>query len=980
MKKVVGAIPILAVLVLVFVGLVGTQIASAAVDITPSKPNPVPGDDEGLPVDTNDASFNTVITVTVTGSSTQTGTLPNVIETLTVTIDADESGDVLFLQLTETGIATGIFDGSFKVVDDTSSSTSASSSPAPADGKAADTPTLATEDEDEITIVSGVTSEKIDVENDAPNLGELDPGHEEVVDDGDVDFTIEIDDPDSGIPEPEDLPDARGDEDYMSVVFLKSDVQCTDAELISGVKGLLTGNQPLNKAKIEAIDCDNKTNVLTIIQVTDESDYDEIDDGFEVDFTIVLSEGTSYIGLIAYDNAGNAEIFDADDTDDMVALAQIDIDETEPDFTSIRTGVAYDSSNDEYGDDERDWIQVILKDATDLDPDTIDADDFVVEGHTVIRAVWYDVDPEEIAGGPDSGAATAAGPKDADGKTKAVCSNAGRVVDCDVANASILRPASWIPGQSTSITRPDNNGFFFIRNAIFLQLDDELDPDEEPQVNVVPDGVDDEAGNTIDDGEDDATDLIPPGFTVVSLEGPIAGKPLLAGEDDQVDMVITSDEELSKKPTVTVAKVNAPDGCVVNGVIQTAAQQSGCSNSVRGGALSASVKEIGTNRWEVNIDDPADTGYHNILIQGTDENGVDGTEGLAVTDIATDFFEDDGDVNEEDAVFFEGDTAMSDPHVEVAGEDAANDPDVEFRDPLFVVIDFTETEPGDADNESEEYAEDNYSEVVITLFELDGVDLTDEVITTNDKVFTVPIAGISIGDHEIVIQGEDEAGNELDDDLELDFTVEERDAFELEVNPGWNFKSLPGTAADPMLSAIFEGTSVTTIYTFDPSVPGGWLVAVLDEDMWVGDFDSLEVTRAYWMNATVVEAIEIDIPRIIGGAPGEGATPVLPPVLDMVVGWNMTPIIDVSGDVEFGDFVDADLYFASVNAEVGRIVTYDTITNSWDTIAFTEDPVDRDRNDTDGDDTTAQALDDNDLEFGSGYWTYMTGAGTLAPP
>jgi hypothetical protein len=317
---------------------------------------------------------------------------------------------------------------------------------------------------------------------------------------------------------------------------------------------------------------------------------------------------------------------------------------------------------------------------------------------------------------------------------------------------------------------------------------------------------------------------------------------------------------------------------------------------------------------------------------------------------------------------------MSDPLVEVAGQDAADDPAVEFRDPLFVTIDFKKRAVGETDNEEEEYAEDSFEEVTVTKFELDGVDLTDEVTTTDDQVFTIPIAGIDIGDHEIVIQAEDEAGNELDDDLELDFEVEARDAFELEVNPGWNFKSLPGTAADPMLSAIFEGSSVSTIYTYDPTVPGGWLVAVFDdgEGEWVGDFDMLEVTRAYWMNATVVEAIEIDIPRIVGGAPGQGATPVLPPVLDMVIGWNMTPLIDVSGDVEFGDTVDADVYFASVNAEVGRIVTYDTITNSWDTVNFTEDPVNSDG--------LGGTLDDPDLAFGNAYWTYMIEEGTLAPP
>ena len=60
-----------------------------------------------------------------------------------------------------------------------------------------------------------------------------------------------------------------------------------------------------------------------------------------------------------------------------------------------------------------------------------------------------------------------------------------------------------------------------------------------------------------------------------------------------------------------------------------------------------------------------------------------------------------------------------------------------------------ENSPGDCRNpddddyalncmsENKEYAKDNFDSIVVTLFELDGVDMTDSVKTTDDETFLV---------------------------------------------------------------------------------------------------------------------------------------------------------------------------------------------------------------------------------------------------
>ena len=56
-----------------------------------------------------------------------------------------------------------------------------------------------------------------------------------------------------------------------------------------------------------------------------------------------------------------------------------------------------------------------------------------------------------------------------------------------------------------------------LENVVFIELADELLADETPDVTIVPNGVEDSAGNEQDDGDHEADDWISPSFTIVSI-------------------------------------------------------------------------------------------------------------------------------------------------------------------------------------------------------------------------------------------------------------------------------------------------------------------------------------------------------------------------------------------------------------------------------------------------------------------------------
>ena len=842
-------------------------------------------------------------------------------------------------------------------------------------------PRLQVDEEDEIEIEFYNLRGDVEVENEAPEISNFAPEHESAFDDADVDYTFTVMDSHSGLPEPEDLPDVDGDDAYMPAVALISKGQCETADndysvaskarrakLISD--GFELVGDMANISDDESLYCpgtaqdgeyDASGAGYGFAPIRDDKDFDEIDDGFDVDTTIVLRENRIfYVTFIACDNAGNCSFYDPDGNDESEELAEITVDTEDPVFVEARTGLTWDSTDNEY-DDNRSFIQVIFNDLTKLNTETVEIDDFVVEGHSI-----KDVHVFENPGSDDVN-----------------WGDSGRY------------------GADGSSNKRGIDRYRDLENVVFIELEDELLADETPDVTIVPNGVEDKAGNEQDDGDHEADDWISPKFTIVSIVSTreTTQEEVLAGDDDEVTVVVTTDERLdSTRPTVTVTYVNAPAGSIDtkgiadcdDGTKDGGTRDRGeivntddCADNgaATGGNLNNSVEKVSNTEWIVTITEPKDTGYYNFRISGNDRSPQEnpGSEGVSPGAIVTKFFDADGDVNVDDAVFFEGDINLPKPQVRVSGVSVeGNEADVEFRSPLFVELDFAANHSDncrnvDSDerlancmNENSEYAEDNFDDIVVTSFVLDGVDLTDSVKTTDNQSFLVSLESISIGDHTAEVQAVDQAGNVFEDTLEIDFEVNDRDPFEKRLSPGWNLVSLPGEPADSSIAAVFgPGVEVRTVYSYDPVIPGGWMVAVretLDSD-WQGDLTEITGKHGYWVLSDAIQDWEVSIPRLAGGASGTG-TPIQPPVIPMYAGWNLIPVTDVSGNaLSAGIPISAMVYLNSLDdgLDLARVLGYDTIRNEWFTVL------------------DMQMGSPGDLSIGSGYWVFVREAAALVP-
>ena len=932
------------------------------------KDQPAVANEDGLPgpdnfVSADWASWETVLRVAVTAQSPEAGCGMDVAgqnnnQCVWIDVESDSAGNKLRLAAYRSDSVENMFIAAVRVVekdptDDGDGKPGSRNTPVymDADGGVAK---LEADEEDKIIfrLVNSTTPPiTIDVENENPEFNDFLPEHETAFDDGDVEYTFSVTDAVSGIPEPEDLAgDTDGDGDYMPLVALISSSQCQTKD-------------PNDKAysKVDA-DLTAGSNLWCksdpeIRQVVDDRDFDEIDDGFEVATKVVLRENMAhYVTFIVCDNAGNCAMYTPDENKEKEALAEITIDDQDPDLIEARTGVKWDSTDSKYDDDPT-FIQLLFNDLTALDPTSVEADDFDIEGHTIKAVYWYDVS--------DNDDDTAWG--DGDDSTT---------------------PSRYAMGGSTTLRgHPLRQS---IRNTVFIELEDELAPDETPDVTIVPNGILDSAGNEQDDDDTEADDWIAPSFTVVSMVSP--GTPegssnQLAGDGDEVMITLTSNERIQQtRPIIEVTYVNAPSGCVntltsddyARGQIKTGGD---CGKNATGGTLGTTFERISNTEWVITVDEPDDTGYYNVYIKANDrsEQRNLGTEGIASSKIATKFFERDGDVNSDDAHYFQGDINLSNPGVRVSGvQIEETEPSVEFKTPLFVELDFTRPYIKDCANdisnderaancyaESDEYAKDSFDAVTVTSFTLNGTDMTDMVKTTDNETFLVSIEGIAIGDHEIEIQAMDQAGNTLDKALSVEFEVEERDDFSNRLSPGWNLVSLPGEPADSSISVVFgSDVEVRTVYTYDPIMPGGWMVAVretVDAD-WQGDLTEITARRGYWVLSDAIQDWDVAIPRLAGGAVGSG-TPIQPPVIALYAGWNLVPVIDVTGNLDAGDEISAQAYLQSLDdgLDLARVLGFNTITNEWRTIKAPE---------------TGSS---QNLAIGEAYWVFVRQAASLVP-
>ena len=212
---------------------------------------------------------------------------------------------------------------------------------------------------------------------------------------------------------------------------------------------------------------------------------------------------------------------------------------------------------------------------------------------------------------------------------------------------------------------------------------------------------------------------------------------------------------------------------------------------------------------------------------------------------------------------------------------------------------------------------------------------------------------MAVGEYDLEIMVEDEAGNRNAAAHKGTIKIIERKPYKLPLNPGWNLVSLPGQPADTDINEVIPANHpIDAVATYDPMVPGTWLTSLESGDgTFDGTVETIQAGLAYWISATSFQALEVDIPK-----PTPGATTTLLPTIPISQGWNLVPILDVDGDFKLADQTEDDNYFSGLtDGSIAAIYTYNTVTNSWASVSETG------------------------VELGKGYWVYATKPGVIVP-
>ena len=487
--------------------------------------------------------------------------------------------------------------------------------------------------------------------------------------------------------------------------------------------------------------------------------------------------------------------------------------------------------------------------------------------------------------------------------------------DAEVHNVKVRNDSADGDGNS-SIAGNDVQDVGSARGYVFLTVAD-MDPDSQPKVELVGE-ITDVAGNKKGTGKDnEADDRVAPSLTVSVMEGD------RAVTKDKVTLSITSDENISA-PSVSYYMVNSVD-----------------DEQTLGAEKRATPVFKSATEYAVTID-AAEDGLYTVHVSAHDNSGGNmGSKGdsSAPVDVS-------GDTS---AILFERDTNISAPDVDpdkagVQDEFSIDDPNA------FIRIDFSgEGSEYDASEDGDDL--DTHGMVTIVSAMLGDEDIADSLQSNEaGNVFLFHASGLDLGDHDLAVVAMDEAGNKNSSAFEATITITERDPYTLKLNPGWNLVSIPGEPMDSDINTVFSANHpATTVLTYDPSVPGGWLTALRGADgSFTGTLSNITAGRAYWVQTPSFEGVKVDIPKQAVGAQ-------ILPTIAIAQGWNLIPILDVDGDFELSDAEGYNYFSGLSEGSVTGIYTFNTITNSWSSVA------------------------EADVEIGKGYWIYATDAGVIVP-
>ena len=500
-------------------------------------------------------------------------------------------------------------------------------------------------------------------------------------------------------------------------------------------------------------------------------------------------------------------------------------------------------------------------------------------------------------------------------------------------NASTVSRTDFTVDGATPL---DANVFAGAPTRVFLTVS-ALDPASRPVVALVG-AVQDLAGNSKDSGSVTSADGIAPTLTlsVSTAATPSAARPVT---NDKATITLTSNE---KGTGVTTKVVKVGDNTTIT-------------------SLETNLTPLGgPTSWTATAD-PTGDGVYNVRASARDLNSTTniGTAGLTST----------ASIDLTKAVVFELDTTVPAPTILPSNAAGTDDPNtiisINFADegreyglttggvatavPGSVVTDF-----------------DSYATVTVTKAELDGVDILASLATADNIRFLFKASNLTIGEHTLSVSATDAAGNKVDFATHT-FSVTVRAATSIALTPGWNMISFPGNPADASIDAVIGTVPVTVVMAYDPTNPALWLIASRDDatQSFSGTLTTISRKWGYWALTDTFESISTFIPRIEGGAAG-GSTPVLPPTINLVKGWNLVPVIDVTGSQTAATDILPATYFGSV-ATISRVYWFNTLDGTWVTVLHTQSTV------------PTTETNANTLRIGRAYWVFTSATGTITP-
>lgn len=374
-------------------------------------------------------------------------------------------------------------------------------------------------------------------------------------------------------------------------------------------------------------------------------------------------------------------------------------------------------------------------------------------------------------------------------------------------------------------------------SVVYLKVA-ELDTSAKPAVRLTGE-VRDKAGNPRTDGtvaSSSVADGLSPSITVTPSASITSGN---------VTITVSSSERLRVNPSVGLTTTKPVKG--------TAPVTSPLTTSLETGALTT---------WTATYNTPTDSAsIQYVVVMASDL--ADNTASVGVA------------ANDKDLVSFQVDDA---------------DPGLAFMDAEGKALKDSKQQEGAvwivAEFDDDEYAGDTHRKVTLSSVSLtdgDGTVITsdtgdlfgaNDVACTGGKCATYTLAiDLAPGDYTIEATGTDAAGNSVSG--KAAFKVTKRAPFSLELKPGVNLISVPGSPVGDSgnLNILFEGEPVNLVTTFDRTMElaGGnpWLRSTRDPEtgLFTGDISSLEAGAAYFVTADARTDIDITLRSVVGELP-----------------------------------------------------------------------------------------------------------------